>query len=236
MHSMKTFLLFGVVSCLFCFASCATLKKTSSVNVPKDAVTAPDYLLGADDIVRVTVEQHSEWSGDFTLLTGGSLYIPGGIGEIKFDGLSKYGAEVVLTEALSKYINNPKVNIEIVRYASQVIYVLGEVNQPGRYATQGRAMTLRDAVVMAGLPSRFAALDRVYVTSPSQKRPNQQVVNLDRVLYRGELKKNITVYPGDIVFVPKTIWGYISDFVGVILSPLQTVPAVRQAATPVAVQ
>jgi polysaccharide biosynthesis/export protein len=229
---IKTFLLLSVVTCMFCFSSCATMAKVTSVKNVKETPVAQDYLLGPDDVVRILVEQHTEWSGEFTIRTDGTVYIQD-VGEVKFEGLSKFGAEVVLTEILSKYINNAKVTIDVVRYASQVIYVLGEVNQPGRYSTQGRNITLRDAVILAGLPSRYAAADRVFVISPSNKRPSQKVVNLDRILYRGELNNNIKVYPGDVVYIPKTFWGYVADFFSTVLSPLQAVPAVRQAALPV---
>jgi polysaccharide export outer membrane protein len=166
------------------------------------------------------VEQHPEWSGEFPIRPDGNIFVPG-IGDFRMQGLTRQTAAIALASHLEEYINNPRVAVEIVRYASQVIYVLGEVERPGRYSTEGKSVTLRDAVILAGLPRRFAATGRVYVISPSYTgKPYQKVVNLKRVLNRGELRQNVQLNPGDIVYVPQTLLGMVSDFVGAILSPI----------------
>lgn len=211
----------------------ATSEKSSSVSaVSSDADTSGGYMLGPDDVIRIVVQQHPEWSGEYTIRPDGKILIQG-LGEVKVDGLVKDGAEIALTSFLSTYINEPKVAVYVVRYASQVVYVLGEVNMPGKYPTDGKLMTVRDAVIAAGLPTRFAAMGRVYVITPSRVRHNQQVIDLDRILYRGEMARNLRLKPGDIVYIPKNIWGKISEFFSIILSPLtSTVPAARTMATP----
>ena len=190
------------------------------------------YLLGPDDVLRVTVEQHPEWSGEFPVRPGGAVFIPG-IGEAAVEGLSKDGAEIAITTLLERYINNPRVTTDIVQYASQVIYVFGEVFRPGRYPTEGKTLTLRDAVILAGLPTRFAATGRVFVITPSKKRAARTVVNLHRILYRGELERNVTLKPGDIVYVPQTVIGQIVDFLSAILRPVsETYPAATALIAP----
>lgn len=197
-----------------------------------DADMSGGYMLGPDDVIRVVVQQHPEWSGEYTISPDGKILIQG-LGEVKIDGLVKDGIEVALMSFLGTYINEPKVSVYIVRYASQVVYVLGEVNRPGKYPTDGKVMTVRDAVLAAGLPTRFAATGRVYVITPSRVRHSQQVIDIDRILYRGEMSRNLYLKPGDIVFLPKSIWGKISEFLSMILSPLtSTGTAARTMATP----
>jgi polysaccharide export outer membrane protein len=172
-------------------------------------------------VVKILVEGHTEWSGEFTVKPNGMVFIPG-FGEIRAEGMSKAKFETELTRSLERYINNPMATVDIVKYASEVIYILGEVGRPGEYSTGGKTITLRDAVILAGLPTSFAATSRVYIISPSSEKPNQRVVNLYRILYRGELERNIEVRPGEIVYVPKTVLGMISDLVGAIFNPLST--------------
>ncbi len=219
---------------LLFISSCATMKKSAFQNTIDDN-SAEDYILGPDDAIKISVERHPEWNGEYTIRPSGNILIPS-IGELKLAHLTKRSAESACKELFGQFINNPQVTIDITRYSSEVIYVLGEVNLPGKYSTGGKNITVRDAIVLAALPSRFAATKRVYVISSSNSRPVQHVVNLYRILYRGETKYNITVKPGDIVYVPKTLWGYLITFISDLISPLQAVPMARQAALPTTVQ
>ena len=230
----KTLLVLACIASVVLCSSSATVqsRRDRSANDERE-LTTTDYLIGADDVVRITVEKHPEWSGEYLVRPDGTVIIQG-LGTPKLDGLSQYGAEILLLAELERYIKSPHVSVEIVRYASQSIYVLGEVNSPGKYPTSGKDLTLRDAIILAGLPGRFPATRRVYIISPSRVRARQRVVDLERVLYRGELKNNVRLNPGDIVYVPQTFWGHISTFISTILSPVSSsLPAARAAVVPV---
>jgi len=118
-----------------------------------------------------------------------------------------------------------------VRYASQYIYVLGEVGRPGKYLTAGKELTLRDAIVLAGLPGHYAAIHRVYVITPCVNRSgvSQKVIDLDRVLNRGELTRDVRLNAGDIVYVPQTFWGHIATLISDLMSPVSSIPVARSA-------
>jgi len=156
-----------------------------------------------------------------------------GLGEVYAENLIKEDFSQVFSAYLGKYIRNPRVSVDIVKYASQVVYVLGHVNNPGRYPTAGKTITLRDAIILAGLPRRFAASSRVFViTASRQKNPTRRVINLYRVLYRGELKMNVKLNPGAVVYVPRTILGVIVDFLSELLSPFNSVSSAQSVASP----
>jgi polysaccharide export outer membrane protein len=167
-------------------------------------------------------EGHPEWSGEFTIKPDGNIYLRD-IGDVNVQGKTRDEVRDLLCRRFEQYINNPRVAVEMVQLKSQVIYVLGEVNRPGEYSTGGKLVTLKDSIVMPGLPARFAATGRVFVITPGSERAEYRVMNLERILYRGELKNNIVIKPGDIVYVPKTLLGKLSDLIGVVFSPLSTV-------------
>lgn len=182
------------------------------------------YILGPDDVVRLEVEQHPEWNFDLVISPEGRVEIPG-LGNTLAQGFTKEQLAINISARLEQYMREPKVTIAVTKYASQVIFVFGEVNLPGKYPTEGKTITLRDAVIIAGLPKPFAALNRVFVMSPSEPSTKHRVINLQRILYQGELKMNITLNPGDIVYVPTTVVGILNEFLSSLLSPLSSAAA-----------
>lgn len=224
--------LLAVVSCVVAAAalsSCASMQAGKVMaafdekhQAAASAAADDAYRLGPDDIIRVTVDQHPEWSGEFTIKPNNTIVVTD-LGEVTAGALTKEQLQRNLVDSLGMFITGPKVTIEIVRYASEAIYVLGQVTRPGKISTEGKEVTLRDAVVLAGLPSQYAQDGTVFVISPALTNPRKRVVNLDRILYHGELENNIAIKPGDIVFVPKNIWGHLSDVVGIFLTPFTAI-------------
>jgi polysaccharide export outer membrane protein len=211
----------AVLAMLVAIASCAGMQKRDAGEMTSDATQEEGYKFGPDDIIHVVVEDHPEWSGEFIVKPDGNIVIPN-YAEIKVVGMTKTEVRQTLVEGMSKYLNNPKVAVDTVKYVSQVIYVLGSVNRPGEYPTAGKQITLKDAIVLAGLPSLHAVTTRVYVISPAGRRPTQTVINLDRILYHGETGKNMMLHAGDIVYVPKSIFGKIADFFSSFFNPITT--------------
>jgi polysaccharide export outer membrane protein len=65
-------------------------------------------------------------------------------------------------------------------------------------------MTVLDAFVAAGGGTEFADLDAVRVVrAGADRRQGEIEVDLDRMLKRGDLAKNLNLVPGDIVVVPR---------------------------------
>jgi polysaccharide export outer membrane protein len=228
MEMKKCVLLLLACAGMGLLSSCASMSSNKMISAFDDMnhgekkKSAEDfYRLGPDDVIRVIVYQHPEWSGEFVINPNGKIRITD-LGEIPVEGFTKTALESNFTSYLSKFIREPKISVDIVKYASEVIYVLGEVNHPGKLSTGGKIITLRDAIILAELPTRFARTSTVFVISPSHQMPRKQVINLYRILYHGELENNVEVHPGDIVYVPQNFLGFINDFVSVLLNPVST--------------
>jgi Periplasmic protein involved in polysaccharide export len=213
-NSRKTWMTIGMFAAL-----CQAVTFANAQEAADRAANA--YTLGPDDAIRIIVEDHPEWSGDFTVKPEGTIMLRD-VGEITVSGQTRDELKATLANLLGRFITNPRITIDMLQYRSQVIYVLGEVNRPGEYSTAGKTITVRDAVIMAGLPAPFAATNRVFVITPHPRRPREQVVNLARILERGETMNNIIVQPGDIVYVPNTLLGKLNDFFSAIFSPINT--------------
>ena len=55
------------------------------------------------------------------------------------------------------------------------------------------------------------------------------MINLYRILYRGELENNIVLQPGDVVYVPRNLLGVLNEFVGILVNPMSSYSDARSA-------
>ena len=173
-----------------------------------------EYLIGAQDVLTITVWDSPDLSGKFTVETDGSFTFPL-IGRVKAGGLTLRQFEAELKKKLADgYFKNPQVSVAVETYRSQRIFIVGEVRNPGTYQLTGD-MTLIEAIARAGSTTPAAAPEAIVVRAPAGKQtdgpilpgqredaPDSQRVNL-RNLQSGVLSQNIALRDGDTIFVPR---------------------------------
>jgi polysaccharide export outer membrane protein len=177
------------------------------------------YTLGRDDVINIDVRNQPEFSGNYIIGPDGSIQY-NYIGDIPLAGMTKYEVQQVLVKLLERYIRSPYVSVTILAYNSKAVYVIGEVNRPGKYIMRGDVIKLREAIVAAGLPTRQAAQRRTHIVKPDLVNPQIRKINLKKILYKGKLKDDIDLYPGEIIVVPSTVLSSVNRFLSDLLNPV----------------
>jgi len=187
---------------------------------PQAEQSRGEYLIGAQDVLTVTVWDSPDLSGKYTVETDGSFSFPL-IGRIKAAGLTLRQFEGELRKRLSDgYFKNPQVSVAVETYRSQRIFIVGEVRSPGTYPLTGD-MTLIEAIARAGSTTPNASPEAIIVraapgkqadgpTLPGQKADTAETqrVNL-RELQSGALTQNIALRDGDTIYVPRAASIYV---------------------------
>jgi polysaccharide export outer membrane protein len=193
--------------------------------VPPDAAPASrqrptDYIVGAQDILKVTVFGVGELTRDVTVDGDGTFEFPL-IGRIKAAGLTVRAIETELKTRLSNgLLVNPAVSVDVGAYRSQTVYVLGEVREPGRKTLAGNA-SIMTALAEAGFTSnagsyvivshRPAGAELDGPVLPSDNDAGQ--VRISRKDLEMGRATNVRLQDGDTLFVPKAETFFISGFV-----------------------
>lgn len=172
----------------------------------------PDYVVGAQDVLKVSVFDEPQLSGTFRVDTDGSFTYPF-IGRVKALGQNLRTIEADLARLLADgYVRRPQVSIEVEQYRSRSIFVVGEVRAPGRYPLSGE-MTLIEALAQAGSTTPSAGSELLIMRAPDPRAaeslepgatPASRTtrVNLDD-LQSGQILDAIVLREGDTIFVPK---------------------------------
>lgn len=186
------------------------------------AEAASKYTLGKTDIVEVIVQRHPEVSGQFIINNEGKIQYEF-LGDVAIEGLTKGEVAVKITSLLSTYIVSPEVNVKIIGYNSKVVYVIGEVGNPGKINMYGDTITVREALLQAGLPLLSASTKRGKLFTPSSaEKPKQTNIDINALLYEGDLREDLVMRPGDTLFVPPTGLTKVMRAIAPVAAPIGT--------------
>jgi protein involved in polysaccharide export with SLBB domain len=162
------------------------------------------YLLDKTDVIDVSVMRHPEVSGKYAINTEGKIQYEF-VGDIVVGGLTKNEVSKIISEKLKDYIINPEVTVKIAEYNSKMVYVVGEVYKPGKIFMRGNTITVREALLEAGLPMLSGITKKSKLITPSEMgKGDKKDVNVYALLYEGDLRENLVMQPGDILYIPPT--------------------------------
>ncbi|MFA5038087.1 MAG: polysaccharide biosynthesis/export family protein [Candidatus Omnitrophota bacterium] len=207
-------------------------QKTRPLPAPVAKVDEPTrYTLGPEDVLEIIVRRHTEFSGRYHINGEGKIQYKF-VGDIEVAGLTKTEVKDRITQILAKFIINPDVDVTILEYRSKVIYVIGEVGAPGKYYMKSDKISLREAVVQAGLPTLSASMRRTQLIRPDKTgAPKESKVDLYALLYEGKLDLDRDMIPGDVLVVPATLFAKIARIINPIAQPVLQSDSLRRAGT-----
>jgi len=217
---------------LFADTTPATVTQEQQKTVSEQVEQEPlKYTLGPDDVIQIEVRRHPEFSGEYTINSEGKIQYKF-VGDIPVAGFTKAEAKEKIKGILSKYIIDPDIEFTISQYRSKVIFIVGEVGAPGKYYMRADTVSLRDVVVQAGLPTLAASMRKTRLVHPDTNgRPKNEKVDLYKLLYEGKLELDKNMLPGDVLYVPATMFAKVMRVINPIAAPVSPVQTIERAAT-----
>ncbi len=214
-------------------AAMAVATPDSLAAIANDAAPIDDskYTLGVNDVIEIIVVRHPEVSRQYIINSEGKIQYEF-VGDVKVAGLTKKEAKDLFVQRLATYIVNPEVMLKIVGYNSKVVYIIGEGGNPGKIFMRGDTITIREALLQAGLPLLTASTRKCRLITPTDiGKAETKYVDVFALIYEGNLKENLVMKPGDTLYVPATI---MAKAMRVISPVTQPVVAAGAAARPIA--
>jgi protein involved in polysaccharide export with SLBB domain len=197
-----------LASLLLLAAACRTPRPTDQgTTLSADEVRAQGgaqgSTLGSGDLLEVRVFQEPDLSGPFRLSPEGTVDYPL-CGKVRLSSKTSSQAADALTACLANgYIKSPQVTVLIREYNSKKVFIFGEVQKPGTFPYDEN-MSIIQAVTLAGGFTRLASKNGTQVTRLIGGEEKKIRVPVDDI-GRGT-ERNFQLQPGDIVFVPESLF------------------------------
>ena len=167
---------------------------TTGRTAPAPAPLPADYRLVPGDKLRIEVYKDPQLSQSLQVRPDGKITLPLA-GDIAAAGFTPLELRDSIAKSLTTYINNPTVTVIVVETEPPVVYVMGEVNNPGPYPIRGQVSVIQ-ALAMAGGFRDFANTKNINI-----RRGTELLKFNYKDAVKGEAKAML-VQSGDTIIVP----------------------------------
>ena len=179
------------------------------------------YLLGPDDQLDISGPELTDFASKPVRIDGdGDIQAPL-VGRVHVSGLTVLQTEQKLNKALSTYIRQPQVVVNVVEVRSQPVSVLGAVNAPGVHQVQGHKTLLEMLALAGGIRQDAGYSVRItrelawgciplpMATFDASGQFSIAELNLKKIMEAKNPEENIQIFPHDVISVPKAEMVYV---------------------------
>ena len=193
-----------------CFSACTFATSDKKLAESSPTLTQPGgsqnevpvEALSPGDVFELKVFGEEDLSGKFRVSGSGEVTLPL-IGRMSVGDIGLTDLEARITEKLKAYLKQPQVNIFVEGFKGRKVYVFGRVMKPGTMAYEN-GMSLIEVITKAGGLHDLAAPEKTTITRVVDGKEVKLIISL-KAIRQGE-RSNVMVYPGDIVFVPESVF------------------------------
>jgi len=163
------------------------------------------FRLGPEDVLDVVVWKNPDLSGQAVIRPDGKISLPL-IGDVQASGFTADQLAKTIGERYKEYKENPAVSINVVEVNSYYVYVVGEVNTPGKLPLKSYTTVLQ-CLAQAGGFTQFAARNdlRVVRDTVDESGHHKELripLRYDDLIGDEGSDYNLTLQSGDTIVVP----------------------------------
>lgn len=157
--------------------------------------------LGPGDVLEIRVRDQEDLTGRYQVGDDGKIRFPW-IGTVIVRGRTQQQiARDIEVRLADGWLRQPQVAVLVAERQNREVSVLGQVKEPGSYPYKER-LTLVQAISLAGGLNPLAQSRRVKLIRDTDQ--GRQTFEVDVTQIIDSRSEDLTLEPGDIVFVPES--------------------------------
>lgn len=180
---------------LACTLSCAVRAEISGA-----VQDSSDYVIGQGDVLTISIWKDESLTREVVVLPDGTISFPL-IGTIGAENKTVGGLKKDIESEIKRYVPDPVLSVAVKSINSMYVYVIGRVNNPGRFFLTGNVNVLQ-ALAMAGGLTPFAGANSIRIFRAESGKNSLIPFRYNDVVKGKLLEQNIIMKRGDVIVVP----------------------------------
>ena len=194
-------------SLLLIIAICFLAGAVTAVAQPQGAprlttVTEERYRLQPGDVFEVQYRYSPEFNQTVTVQPDGYVSLEVG-GDLKVAGLTIEQARLAILKKASVRLQDPVATLVLKEFQKPYFVIAGEVSLPGKIEMRERVTALQAIMLAGGMKEGARSSQVVVFRRINTDTAEVKLLNLKSIRRTADLENDLTLQPGDMVFVPR---------------------------------
>ena len=161
--------------------------------------SGPNYRIGPEDILRVSVWENRELTMDVVVRPDGKISFPL-IQDVQAEGLTAAELADIIHQRILTYIKDPQVSVIVTQINAPKVFIVGNVARPGPYPLR-TDISILQALSLAGGFTPFASPRSIKIVRNNGGKQEVRKVNYYDLIDEGG-EGNFLLKSGDTIVVP----------------------------------
>lgn len=197
---MKQHLIFAFAICLLILPVAVSAQDQRPPRLT--TVTEDRYRLQPGDVLEVQYRYSPEFNQTVTVQPDGYVSLEIG-GDLKVAGLTIEQTRQAILKQASTRLQDPVATVLLKEFQRPYFVVAGEVAQPGKIEMRERVTALQAIMLAGGMKEAAKSSQVVVFRKINSDMAEVKVLNLKSIRRTGDLENDLTLQPGDMVYVPR---------------------------------
>jgi len=177
-------------------------------------ITEERYRLQPGDVLEIQYRYSPEFNQTVTVQPDGYITLEVG-GDLKVAGMTVDQMRGAILKKASARLQDPIATVILKEFQKPYFVVTGEVAQPGRIEMRERVTALQAIMLAGGMKESAKSSQVVLLRNINSEIAEVKLLNLKNIKRTSDLENDLTLQPGDIVFVPRDKISKIERFMRV---------------------
>ena len=177
-------------------------------------VTEDRYRLQPGDVLDIQYRYSPEFNQTVTVQPDGYITLEVG-GDLKVAGMTVDQTRQAILKQASTRLQDPIATVILKEFQKPYFVVAGEVAQPGKIEMRERVTAIQAIMLAGGMKESAKSSQVVVFRKINSDIAEVKLLNLKTIRRTSDLENDLTLQPGDMVFVPRDKISKIERFMRV---------------------
>jgi polysaccharide biosynthesis/export protein len=186
-----------------CFLASVAAAIAQQPGAPRlTTVTEERYRLQPGDVFEVQFRYSPEFNQTVTVQPDGYVSLEMG-GDLKVAGLTIEQTRAAILKRASTRLQDPVAAIVLKEFQKPYFVIAGEVSLPGKIEMRERVTALQAIMLAGGMKEGARSSQVVVFRRINSDTAEVKLLNLKDIRRTSDLENDLTLQPGDMVYVPR---------------------------------